>query len=79
LAALQNSTGFATLHITALSDVIGCCVGDFDKNGYIDSGDVSFILLDYGVCFMCPTDLDGSGQLDVADISMLLLNWGACN
>jgi hypothetical protein len=79
LASLENSTGFATLRITALSDIRGCCVGDFDQNGQVDSGDVSSILLDYGVCLLCPTDLDASGQVDSGDVSILLLGWGACN
>ena len=79
LASLENSTGFATLRITALSDIRGCCVGDFDQNGQIDSGDVSSILLDYGVCFLCPTDLDSSGQVDSGDVSTVLLGWGPCN
>ncbi len=79
LASLQNTTGFATIRITPLSDNQNCCVGDLDFNGYVDTGDVSRMLLDFGICVLCPTDVDASGRVDSGDVSLLLINWGPCN
>ncbi len=54
------------------------CVFDLDRSGFVDTGDVSMVLLDIGVCTGCSTDLDGSGNVDSGDVSILLLNAGPC-
>lgn len=55
---------------------VGCPLfGDLDGNGYVDSADLSMILLNYGPCPGCPEDLDGSGDVDAADIGLLMLFW----
>jgi len=78
LASVTATTGFATLHVTALSDQISCCVADLDASGHVDSNDVALVLLDFGVCGGCATDQDGSGMVDSGDVALILLNSGAC-
>ena len=78
LATVTGTTGFATLHVTALSDQISCCVADLDASGQVDSNDVALVLLDFGVCDGCPTDQDGSGMVDSGDVALILLNSGDC-
>ncbi|MSR34440.1 MAG: hypothetical protein EXS12_06555 [Phycisphaerales bacterium] len=78
LATVTAITGFATLHVTAMSDQISCCLWDLDSTGMVDSGDVALVLLDYGNCVGCPTDLDGSGVVDSGDVALVLLNSGWC-
>jgi hypothetical protein len=78
LATVTGTTGFATLHVTALSDQISCCVADLDASGQVDSNDVALVLLDFGVCDGCPTDQDGTGMVDSGDVALILLNSGDC-
>ena len=78
LASVTATTGFVTLHVTALSDQISCCVADLDASGQVDSNDVALVLLDFGVCGGCATDQDGSGMVDSGDVALILLNSGAC-
>ena len=78
LATVTGTTGFATLHVTALSDQISCCVADLDASGQVDSNDVALVLLDFGVCDGCATDQDGSGMVDSGDVALILLNSGDC-
>jgi len=54
------------------------CPSDLDKNGLVDTADISLLLLDLGPCTGCPADLDGNGLVDTADISQLLLDFGPC-
>lgn len=54
------------------------CFGDLDASREVDAGDISFALLDYGVCPGCPGDLDGSGEVDFGDVSLILLAMGPC-
>ena len=78
LATVTGTTGFATLHVTALSDQISCCVADLDGSGQVDSNDVALVLLDFGLCGGCPTDQDGTGMVDSGDVALILLNSGDC-
>ena len=78
LASVTATTGFATLHVTALSDQISCCVADLDGSGQVDSNDVALVLLDFGLCGGCPTDQDETGMVDSGDVALILLNSGAC-
>ena len=54
------------------------CPSDLDKNGLVDTADISLLLLDFGPCTGCPADLDGNGLVDSADISLLLMDVGTC-
>ena len=57
-------------------DTISCGVeGDLDGDGIVGSGDLAFVLLDFGPCpgSPCPSDVDASGSVDAGDISYLLL------
>ncbi len=60
------------------ADACGCCFGDLDGSGEVDSGDVALALLDSGSCAGCPGDLDGSGEIDSGDVALILLSSGAC-
>ena len=55
------------------------CPSDLDSSGYVDAGDVSLLLLDFGSCVGCPNDLDGNGSIDAGDVSILLLDFGPCS
>ena len=54
------------------------CPSDLDKNGLVDTADISLLLLDFGPCTGCPADLDGNGLVDSADISLLLMDVRTC-
>jgi len=55
------------------------CSADIDGSGGVDTGDISFLLLNFGSAMPGdPSDLDASGQVDNADISLLLLSFGDC-
>ena len=53
----------------------GACAleGDLDGDGSVGGGDLSVLLLDYGLCVGCASDLDGSGTVDSGDLAFLLL------
>ena len=42
------------------------------------SGDIAFMLLDFGPCAGCTSDLDGSGDVSNGDVALLLLSYGPC-
>ena len=55
------------------------CVSDLDSSGFVDSGDVGLVLLDFGVrCSGCYNDIDSSGMIDSGDIGAVLLDFGIC-
>jgi hypothetical protein len=54
------------------------CFGDLDGSRQVDAGDISFALLDFGVCPGCAADVDGSGEVDFGDVSLILLSVGDC-
>ncbi|NBQ15886.1 MAG: hypothetical protein EBU31_15060, partial [Proteobacteria bacterium] len=54
------------------------CPSDLDRNGLVDTADISVLLLDFGDCQSCAGDLDGNGLVDTADVSLLLLDFGSC-
>ena len=52
---------------------------DLDGSCVVDSGDVSFVLLDFGSAGG-PSDLDGDGVVGSGDVAMILLEFGwTCN
>jgi hypothetical protein len=60
----------------------GCaaaCFGDIDGSLFVDSGDVAFMLLDFGPCPGCGADLDGSEFVDFGDVALVLLSTGPCS
>jgi len=60
----------------------GCataCFGDLDGSLFVDSGDVAFMLLDFGACAGCTADLDGSEFVDFGDVALVLLSTGPCS
>jgi hypothetical protein len=48
---------------------------DVDSSGAVDSGDLSRLLLSYGICPCCVEDIDNSGEVDSSDVSRLLLEF----
>ena len=73
-----------TLSIMTASQIYGnseaewTCIGDLDKNGNIDSGDVSLVLLDFGDCYECESDLDQDSVVSSADLALILISSGPC-
>lgn len=64
---------------TDLDGVPDRCVagsGDLDGSGFVDFGDVSIAMLDFGPCVDCAADLDHSGVVDFGDIAVLMLQFG---
>jgi hypothetical protein len=56
------------------------CPGDLDASGSVDPGDLSLLLLNFGLAMPGdPNDIDGSGIIDNADIGFMLLFFGPCN
>jgi len=51
------------------------CDGDYDENGFVDSGDLAQLL---GWWFSPNGDLNDDGTTDSADLTILLGNWGPC-
>jgi hypothetical protein len=49
--------------------------GDLDGDGVVGSGDLGFMLLDFGPCAGCAADLDGNGSVDSGDVAVLLLSY----
>ena len=71
----EDILGAASRNITVNFDIaVGSGVfGDVTGDGIVDSGDISAVLLDFGICDGCITDLDQSGGVDSADVSIVLL------
>jgi hypothetical protein len=70
-ATIRSITGFASSAVIESTGYVELLYGDFDGNGSIDTGDISFMLLSFGEPGI--TDLDGSGVTDTGDVSVLLL------
>ncbi|MFM7808555.1 MAG: hypothetical protein ACKPEA_11615, partial [Planctomycetota bacterium] len=59
--------------------VVFLCPGDLDRGGSVDTGDLSLLLMNFGLAMPGdPADLDQSGQIDTADLSLILLSFGPC-
>jgi hypothetical protein len=83
----NNSADFTIVvapvpHNAATPVPTGCggtpCPEDLDGDGQVTSGDVAFMLLDFGPCEGCSSDLDGSGDVNNGDVALLLLSYGPC-
>ena len=49
---------------------------DIDDSGWIDFGDVSLAMIEFGDCLGCRADQDGNGFVDLGDIALILLSFG---
>jgi len=65
-------TGNAMGKVTVPTGVITYNPMDMDGSGFVDSGDVGYLLLNIGT--YGPGDFDGSGDVDPADLGILLLS-----
>lgn len=85
----NNSADFTIVtapvpHNSASPAPAGCggtttpCPEDLDGDGQVTSGDIAFMLLDFGPCAGCLSDLDGSGDVSNGDVALLLLGYGPC-
>ena len=83
----NNSADFTIVtapvpHNAASPAPAGCggtpCPEDLDGDGQVTSGDIAFMLLDFGPCSGCTSDLDGSGDVSNGDVALLLLSYGPC-
>ena len=54
------------------------CPADLNYDRWVDSADLSQLLLDFGDCFECPADLDADGAVNGGDVSLVLLDYGTC-
>ncbi|MSR33540.1 MAG: hypothetical protein EXS12_01840 [Phycisphaerales bacterium] len=65
---LTEFTPHAVIESTGYVELV---YGDFDGSGFIDSGDIAYMLLWYSDAGI--TDLNGSGSTDSGDLALLLL------
>jgi hypothetical protein len=63
---------------SACPEIVPPCLGDIDGNGFVDSGDMSLLLMDWGTCIQCSSDLDNDDQVTSADAGVILMNFGPC-
>lgn len=63
-----------------VSSVSYPCVGDIDRNGFVDSVDLAIVLTTWGTSgSQYPgADIDGDGVVDGSDLGAVLAAWGAC-
>jgi hypothetical protein len=53
------------------------CPGDFNDDGFVNSGDLLFLLADFGCMVACTADLTGNGAVDAGDLLVFLSVFGA--
>jgi HYR domain len=53
-----------------------CCLGDFDCNGIVNVGDLSFLITSFGCVNSCLADLDNDGLVGVMDQSVFMSLYG---
>lgn len=58
-------------------DELSPCLGDFNQNGYIDTGDLLILLADFGCTTNCLADLNGSGNTGTDDVLLFLPLFGS--
>lgn len=56
------------------------CLADINLDGFVDGGDLGFLLGAWGACGAgpCLADLNADGVVDGADLGVLLGRWGVC-
>lgn len=57
-------------------DELSGCLGDFNQNGLIDTGDLLILLADFGCLQNCQADLNGSGNVGSEDLLIFLPIFG---
>ena len=50
-------------------------LGDVNRDGVVDFGDLLQLLASWGDCGACPEDLDGDGKVGFQDLVLMLANW----
>jgi hypothetical protein len=53
------------------------CLGDFNSNGQIDFGDLSFLLSEFGCTGSCIADLNNDNIVNFSDLSIFLSLYGS--
>ncbi len=69
----DNKNIIAAFRNTVIID----CIGDFNGNGSVDSGDLSILIGSWG-SFDPSLDLAGDGPVGSSDLALLIGNWGPC-
>jgi hypothetical protein len=49
---------------------------DINRDGMVNSADLSILLSQWGSCGACSADLDGNGSVGSSDLARLLAAWG---
>jgi subtilisin-like proprotein convertase family protein len=70
-----------SLTIEKAAVAVGACGGDVDGDGDVDLGDLSLLLVSFGLCsgdagFNANADFDASGCVELSDLAVLLANFG---
>lgn len=77
--ATSGSVGYGYAMTASIG---GGCGGDLDGSGSVDTGDLSLVLMDFGMCpsspSPCVSDMNWDGVVDNGDIADLLMMWGPC-
>ena len=77
--ATSGSVGYGYAMTASIG---GGCGGDLDGSGSVDTGDLSLVLMDFGMCpsspAPCVCDMNWDGVVDNGDIADLLMMWGPC-
>ncbi len=72
----QGATGNFGEIFKVVPQFPGVSAADLDCNGMVNSGDLTILLGNWGVCPGCRADIDGSGVVGMVDLQLLLVNWG---
>lgn len=48
------------------------CLGDFNNDGVINTGDLTFLLGEFGCSVSCTADMNGDGVVNTGDLTALL-------
>ena len=56
------------------------CEADINLDGFVDGGDLGFLLGTWGPCgsSQCSADFNADGVVDGGDLGVLLGRWGRC-
>ncbi len=60
-------------------DTCEIALGDFNLDGFVNAGDLAFLLSNWGPANGSVADLNGDGSVDAAELSIVLNNWGIVN
>lgn len=75
LAAMQVANfGYYAAHQFCIS--FPACTGDFNGDGYVNSGDLLILLSEFGCVQNCTTDLNGDDIINTGDVLLFLGSYG---